>query len=182
MKKTLTMIIATIATVAIIPTMSANAQVNKFRPNGRLKLDINADEHINAVDASLVLSEYAKSATDEGEFTITEKYVADFNDDGKIDAVDASGILAVYAQNSVEGEEYPITTIEFYASIKMGREIIPCGNAFLTYEEAMAALTVSKNEIASRRQIWDKAYIEMASCTMTDLPQSEVRYVYREET
>jgi hypothetical protein len=64
----------------------------------------------------------------------------------------------------------------------MGREVIPCGNAFLTYEEAMAALTDSKNEIASRRQIWDKAYIEMSSCTMTDLPQSEVRYVYREET
>lgn len=182
MKKTLTMIITTAMMITTIPAMNANAQVNKFRPNGRLKLDINMDEHINAIDASMVLAEYANTATGRSEFTKTENYVADFNNDGKVDATDASNILAVYAQNSVEGEEYPITTMEFYAAIKVGREIIACGNAFLSYEEAMDALNAGKDEIASNRQIWSEAYIQMTTCTMTELPQIEVKYVYKEKT
>lgn len=179
MRKIISIIISAASIITISP-MSVKA-VNGFRPNGRLKLDINADEHINAVDASIVLSEYAKSATGEGEFTRTEKFVADFNDDGKIDAVDASGILSVYAQNSSRDcKEYPITTLEFYSMIKVGHDWIACGNSFLSYEEAMTALECGKENLEEKRQTYSECNIQMVSTIMTDLPQTEIKYVYRE--
>ena len=55
MRKIISIIISAASIITISP-MSVRA-VNEFRPNGRLKLDINADEYINAVDASIVLSE-----------------------------------------------------------------------------------------------------------------------------
>ena len=64
--------------------------------------DVNSDGNVNAVDASLVLAEYAATSSDHpGSFTGDENNAADWNGDGDINAVDASAILAFYAESSV---------------------------------------------------------------------------------
>ncbi len=67
--------------------------------------DINDDGNIDAVDASLVLSAYAYSATHGGNNNLNaeEKAIADVNDDGNVDAVDASMILSYYAYKATGG-------------------------------------------------------------------------------
>ena len=60
--------------------------------------DVNNDGHINAVDASSVLSYYAMISTNKnGDFDDKQKAAADVNNDGSINAVDASCILSYYA-------------------------------------------------------------------------------------
>ncbi|MCD7891530.1 MAG: dockerin type I domain-containing protein [Ruminococcus sp.] len=60
--------------------------------------DVNSDGIIDAIDASLVLAEYAKLATNQsGTFTDNQELAADVNGDNTVDAVDASKILAYYA-------------------------------------------------------------------------------------
>lgn len=73
--------------------------------------DVNRDNIIDAVDASFVLSEYAKNATGQDSiFDNDQKLAADANKDSLIDAVDASFILAYYAYMATGGtgsfEEY----------------------------------------------------------------------------
>lgn len=64
--------------------------------------DVNGDGSITAVDASLILTEYAvTSAGKNGTLTDTQKKIADVNMDGKADAVDASAMLSYYAYCSV---------------------------------------------------------------------------------
>lgn len=61
--------------------------------------DVNCDNFIDAVDSSLVLSEYANISTGgESSFDTYQKYVADYNNDGFVDAVDATLILVEYAR------------------------------------------------------------------------------------
>lgn len=61
--------------------------------------DVNCDGLIDAVDSSLVLSEYASvSTTGLFSFDSYQKYVGDFNGDNIIDAVDATMILIEYAR------------------------------------------------------------------------------------
>ncbi len=60
--------------------------------------DVNSDGTIDAIDASLVLAEYTKLATNQsGTFTDDQELAADVNGDNTVDAVDASKILAYYA-------------------------------------------------------------------------------------
>ena len=68
------------------------------------KGDVNNSGKIDAVDASAVLSEYAKlsGSSGKGDFTDAQKTAADVDDNGKIDAVDASKILSYYAYASTE--------------------------------------------------------------------------------
>lgn len=62
------------------------------------KGDINCDGHLNAIDASMVLSIYAKyQTTGENEFNYS---LGDINDDGAVNAIDASEILSEYARRS----------------------------------------------------------------------------------
>lgn len=66
--------------------------------------DVNADCIIDAVDASYILSHYAKNATDhDGIFDAVHKISADVNNDGIIDAVDASHIIGYYAYTATGG-------------------------------------------------------------------------------
>ncbi len=63
--------------------------------------DINGDNSIDAVDASSVLAEYAKTSTGEkSTFDYFQWCAADFNSDNNVDAVDASMILSQYAKNA----------------------------------------------------------------------------------
>lgn len=67
--------------------------------------DVNNDSLVDAVDASLILGEYALlSSSKEGEFDERQKAAADVNHDSLIDAVDASAVLAYYAYVSSGGE------------------------------------------------------------------------------
>ena len=98
-------------TAVLIATLSP---VTAYADNpGTLMKDVNFDGVINAVDASMVLTEYAKSSVD-GEVTFdkTQRYIADANHDGQVTAVDASYILGEYAMRSA-GEPVPIETVIF---------------------------------------------------------------------
>lgn len=60
--------------------------------------DVNNNGKIDAIDASMILSEYVASATNNTTaFTEEQKKAADVNLDGNIDAIDASKILAYYS-------------------------------------------------------------------------------------
>jgi len=61
--------------------------------------DVNCDGLIDAVDATAVLSEYAKVSTGiPTSFDAYQQFVADYNKDNFVDAVDATFILAEYAR------------------------------------------------------------------------------------
>ena len=83
------------------PEVKEQKIVVSDRPMG----DVNNDSIVDAVDASLVLSEYASLSTEQGStFSTEEKYSANINMDEFIDAVDATAILGYYAYISTGGE------------------------------------------------------------------------------
>jgi len=70
--------------------------------------DVNQNNLIDAVDATIVLTEYASLSTGStGSFTESQKKSADVNFDGKTDAVDATEILQYYAYASTGGTDSP---------------------------------------------------------------------------
>ncbi len=63
--------------------------------------DVNGDNEIDAIDASLVLAEYARKSTGKPlQFDDTKRAAADVNGDKEVDAVDASMILRYYSLKS----------------------------------------------------------------------------------
>lgn len=67
------------------------------------KGDVNGDRSINAVDASVVLTEYANvSSGRSSRLSSAQKSAADMNSNGKVDAVDASMILSKYANDATK--------------------------------------------------------------------------------
>ena len=67
--------------------------------------DINGDKSINAVDASVILSDYSRVSTcGTSAFTVSQKSCSDVNKDGSINAVDASCVLSYYAYVSCGGK------------------------------------------------------------------------------
>lgn len=78
--------------------------------------DINGDSEINAVDASLILREYAmlSSGTHTGSFSEAQTKAADIDENGLIDAVDASRVLSYYAYVSTIREGTPPESIKNY--------------------------------------------------------------------
>ena len=68
-----------------------------------LKGDANGNKLIDAVDASIILANYAKYSTSSDKPTESELVVQDVNGDGFIDAVDASMVLSYYAYVSAGG-------------------------------------------------------------------------------
>ena len=73
------------------------------------KGDVDGDGQTNAVDASLILSHYARISTGgRAELSREQQLAADANGDGFIDAVDASCILSYYAFLSTHTETLSI--------------------------------------------------------------------------
>ena len=67
--------------------------------------DINGDKSINAVDASVILSDYSRVSTcGTSAFTVSQKSCSDVNKDGSVNAVDASCVLSYYAYVSCGGK------------------------------------------------------------------------------
>ena len=71
--------------------------------------DVNNDDAVNALDASLVLTEYAIISTSKTTtFDSKQKLIADVDKNNTIDAVDASNILSYYAYKAAGGNEEPV--------------------------------------------------------------------------
>lgn len=76
-------------------TYAGNTGIELYNKFG----DINYDDMIDSVDASLVLTEYSVISTgNPASFDCYQQYVADYNGDDIIDAVDAAVILDEYAR------------------------------------------------------------------------------------
>lgn len=59
--------------------------------------DINGDKHVDSIDASMILAEYARiSGNGSRTFNSVQTGYADVNGDGIIDSVDASAVLSYY--------------------------------------------------------------------------------------
>ncbi|MBP3268474.1 MAG: hypothetical protein J6M07_09190, partial [Ruminococcus sp.] len=82
--------------------------------------DVNGNGMVDAVDASSVLTYYAKTSTGkDGGFTETQLKAADMNENGLVDATDASAILTFYAKSSVDngGSVGTVELSNFKASV-----------------------------------------------------------------
>ena len=81
-----------------------------FEPLGgtyiRLAGDVNDNMKIDAVDASLILMEYAAASSEKGgTFTVAQRRAADVDKNDSVNAVDASKVLAYYAHVSIGGND-----------------------------------------------------------------------------
>lgn len=147
MKKTIGKIMTATTMTAMLTVMNASAAA---RPR-LLKYDINKDGAINAIDASIVLSEYAQTATGKAPtFSQTEIYIADCDGNKIINAVDASNILQIYAENSTAEEKMPDTFITFDLAVYVGNDIADTGE-YDSYEAAMEYIEADK---ATRKNDW----------------------------
>lgn len=82
------------------------AKINDSTTNSNFKIgDVNEDGTINAVDASIVLSAYALTATgNTPDLNERQLAAADVNGDERVDAIDASLILGYYAYTATGGQ------------------------------------------------------------------------------
>ena len=102
----------TTANIVIIPETTTTAP----QPAGDLG-DVNADGAVNALDASLILTEYALIATGkDSSFSNEIKILADVNSDGSINALDASAVLTYYAYTATTNDANPKSLREFFQS------------------------------------------------------------------
>lgn len=101
--------LTSIITILTICLISILAPVTSYAEENLLKGDINGDGFIDAVDASLILAEYAVLSTSGiSTFSDSQKVSADINKDGLTDACDSSLILAFYSYLSTNGTETDI--------------------------------------------------------------------------
>lgn len=101
--------------VTVVFTLSGMTNTETYEPNGYVPNqpygDINTDGTVDAIDASMILSEYARSATGAAkEFDELQQVLADVDLNGAIDAIDASLVLSYYAYKATGGE---MSVIEF---------------------------------------------------------------------
>lgn len=133
--------------IMTVPVMAHSAN------NNVVKLDVNRDGAINAVDASIVLSEYAMTSIGKSsELNQTEKYIADYDNNGVINAIDASGVLETYAHNSISDKAYPLTKITFSVQIRVDNDI-PNSSSQTTYEDCLEWI---KQDRANRKLGWNQ--------------------------
>lgn len=146
MKKIIGFILSVIMVGCVAKELIGNA-ATRFNIVGNLKGDVNMNGVIDAIDASMILSEYAKVSSGEvGNFTTTQRFLADINSDKKINAVDASQILETYAYNATHDEAMPIDTVYFNAQLKLNGKTISLTSEPSTYEECVKAMEKAKAE------------------------------------
>lgn len=94
--------ITTTSTTATTAPVTTTAQPVKTIALG----DVDDNKTINAVDASYVLEDYARTSTNQtSKFSDAQKKAADVDKDTKINAVDASYILSYYAYTAVTSKD-----------------------------------------------------------------------------
>ena len=147
MKKTIGKIMTAITMTAMLTAMNASAARTEL-----LKYDINKDGAINAVDASIALTEYAQTATGNAPtLSKTEIYIADCDGNEIINAIDASNILQIYTENSTAKDKKPVTTISFDLTVYIGNEIAYMAEVD-SYEAAMEYIETDR---AARKSDWE---------------------------
>lgn len=176
-----TILTTAIATGMLASTMSAQAAqytLKGFMP----KFDLDHNGTVNAVDASIVLTEYAATSTGKDTtLTKTEKYLADYDLNDKVNAIDASAILEFYAKSSVASKEKLVQTfINFYAEILVDGSTVDT-KPFLTYEECMDYINADK--ATRKKQIGEmsREYRIFANETNVNSPDSCQYGVYIEQ-
>ncbi|MDE6427292.1 MAG: D-alanyl-D-alanine carboxypeptidase family protein [Ruminococcus sp.] len=105
LKKIFTMSLAiSLSTLAVIDC-NKTYNIYAVSENAAWNLgDINNDGFINAVDSTLILTEYAALSTDGvSTFSAEQKKAADTNNDNLVDSVDATSVLSYYAYKSTGG-------------------------------------------------------------------------------
>lgn len=101
--------LTSIITTLTIYLISIVMPVTSYAEENLSKGDINGDGLVDAVDASLILTEYATLSTNGAStFSNLQKVMADINKDGFTDACDSSLILAFYSYLSTNGTETDI--------------------------------------------------------------------------
>ena len=102
-KKILTMSLA--VGLGALTVFGIGKEISIYADSVQRMGDINNDGLINAVDATHILTEYAKISTGKkGTFTDVQKTLADIDKNGFIDAVDATYVLSYYAYISTGGQ------------------------------------------------------------------------------
>ena len=71
--------------------------------------DPNGDGAINAIDASIILTTYTRSATSKSKPTSDELAYCDVDKDGAVNAIDASYVLSYYAYNATNKTKISFT-------------------------------------------------------------------------
>ncbi|MCM1506030.1 MAG: dockerin type I domain-containing protein [Ruminococcus flavefaciens] len=98
-------LISVIATLAVF-LINITIPVVSYAEENISKGDINGDGFVDAVDATLILTEYtALSTSGISTFSDIQKVSADINKDGFIDACDSTLVLGFYAYISTNGTE-----------------------------------------------------------------------------
>ena len=175
----------TILTTAIATGLLAtamNAQAAQYTMKGfSPKFDLDHNNVVNAVDASIVLTEYAATSTGkETTLTMTEKYLADFDLNNKVNAIDASAILEFYAKSSVATKEKLVQTfMNFYAEILVDGSTVET-KSFLTYEECMDYINADKTTREKQFGELEREYRIFVSETNINSPESCQYGVYSE--
>lgn len=117
--KCIASVLAALISFSVISFSSAQA--------GRLMTgDVNNDGRIDGIDASTILTAYAKSSVEGGSLNLTEDQIlaADSNQNGVIDAVDASLVLTYFAKSS---SGYSGTFDQFVINNSMPLDCYPSG-------------------------------------------------------
>lgn len=139
---------ALIAVSAAIPLATYAEQRPPETENyGFLKLDMNYDGIIDAIDASIILSEYARISVGEPySFSVTKRCIADYDGNSKIDAVDASAALKSYAYNSSHSDKYEQRYLFFSVSYSANGQY-SLTNECCTFEESLKLIEDFKTKI-----------------------------------
>ncbi len=105
---------ATTTTTTSTTTTAVTTAVTTTKVSDGYSLgDVDNNKAVNAVDASLILTDYAMTSTNKkSEFTGAQKKAADADNSGSVNAVDASYILEYYAYTSTTKEK-PLTMSEY---------------------------------------------------------------------
>ena len=141
---------ALIAVSAAIPLL-ANAERPTEQMYGFQKLDLNYDGYIDAVDASIILSEYANvSVGNSYNLPVTKRFLADFDNNLKIDAVDASSALKAYAYNSSHSDKYEERFLAFNVNYTTDKGMVGLGTQIMTYEECLEIIDEHKEKLKNK--------------------------------
>lgn len=173
-----------IAIGMMVVPMTAQAEQRQFAKNVLPKLDLDGNRYVDAVDASMALSDYADTSTGkESKFTMTQKILGDFNKDGVINAIDASGILSFYAESSVTSAKNLVqTSIAFSVKVKNDYKGDIDNASFTSYEECMEYIEQDKK---TRKRPYEenvRTYIINVTETVYSKPAfEETSAVYSED-
>lgn len=107
MKKIIT-VLTSVAMLLMGTTANLVAKAEEYYRLG----DVNMDGEVDAVDASAILTYYARISVGENDSNINEA-LADFDRNGRIDSVDASMVLSLYAKSAtMQSVSYELVSID----------------------------------------------------------------------